>query len=46
MFLKIKDAINESLSFIKIKYILLTHFQAEHIFGMPQSHVDQRIATK
>ena len=32
-FLKIKDAIKESLSFIKIKYILLTHSQDEHIFG-------------
>ena len=27
---------------IKIKYILLTHFQDEHIFGIPQSHVDQK----
>ena len=42
---EIKDAIKESLSFIKIKYILLTHFQDEHIFGIPQSHVDQKIAT-
>ena len=45
MFLKIKDAIKKSLSFIKIKYILLTHSQDEHIFGIPQSHVDQKIAT-
>ena len=45
MFLKIKGAIKESLSFIKIKYILLTHSQDEHIFGIPQSHVDQKIAT-
>ena len=29
----------------KIKYILSTHFQDEHIFGIPQSHVDQKIAT-
>ena len=27
------------------KNILLTHFQDEHIFGIPQSHVDQKIAT-
>ena len=39
------SAIKESLSFIKIRYILLTHFQDEHIFGIPQSHVDQKIAT-
>ena len=45
MFLKIRDAIKESLSFIKIKYILLTHFQDKHIFGIPQSHVDQKTAT-
>ena len=45
MFLKINAAIKESLSFIKIRYILLTHFQDEHIFGIPQSHVDQKIAT-
>ena len=36
--------IKESLSFIKIKYISLTHFQDEHISGIPQSHVDQKIA--
>ena len=40
-----KNAIKESLSFIKIKYILLTHFQDEHNFGIPQSHLDQKIAT-
>ena len=43
--LKINDAIKKSLSFIKVKYILLTHFQDEHIFGKPQSHVDQKVAT-
>ena len=45
MFLKINDAIKESLSFIRIKYISLTHFQDEPISGIPQSHVDQKIAT-
>ena len=42
--LKINVVIKESLYSIKIKYILLTHFQDEHIFGIPQSHVDQKIA--
>ena len=28
----------------KIKYILPIHFQDEHIFGIPQPHVDQKIA--
>ena len=45
MFLKINDAIKESLSFIRIKYLSLTHFQDEPISGIPQSHVDQKIAT-
>ena len=45
MFLKINVVIKESLYSIKIKYISLTHFQDEHIFGIPQSHVDQKIAT-
>ena len=45
MFLKINFVIKESPYSIKIKYILLTHFQDEHIFGIPQSHVDQKIAT-
>ena len=35
----------ESLYSIKTKYILSTHFQDEHIFGILQSHVDQKIAT-
>ena len=45
MFLKTNFVIKESPSSIKIKYILSTHFQDEHIFGIPQSHVDQKIAT-
>ena len=44
-FLKINDAIKESLSFIGIKYISLTHFHEEPISGIPQFHVDQKIAT-
>ena len=44
-FLKINDAIKESLSFIRIKYISLTHFHEEPISGIPQSHVDQKIVT-
>ena len=44
-FLKINDVIKESLSFIRIKYISLTHFHEEPISGIPQSHVDQKIAT-
>ena len=43
--LKINVVMKESLYSIKIKYILSTHFQDEHIFGIPQSHVDQKIAT-
>ena len=45
MFLKIKDVTNESPYSTKIKYILLIHFQGEHIFGIPQSLVDPKIAT-
>ena len=45
MFLKINVVIKESLYSIKIKYILSTHFQDEHIFEIPQSHVDPKIAT-
>ena len=40
MFLKINDVIKESQYFIKIKFILLIHFQEEFIFGIQQSHVD------
>ena len=45
MFLKINDVIRESQNSTKIKYILLIHFQDELIFGIQQSHVDQKIAT-
>ena len=44
-FLKIKDVTKESPNSIKIKYILLIHSQDEHIFGIQQYHVDQKIAT-
>ena len=45
MFLKTNVVTKESPYSTKIKYILLIHFQDEHIFGIPQSHVDQKIAT-
>ena len=45
MFLKINDVIEESQISTKIKNILLIHFQEELIFGIQQSHVDQKIAT-
>ena len=45
MFLKINVVIKESPYSIKTKYILLAHFQDEHIFGIPQSHVDQKLVT-
>ena len=45
IFLKIKVVIKESPYSTKIKYILSTHFQDFHIFGMTQSHLDQKIAT-
>ena len=45
MFLKTNVVTKESPYSKKIKYILLIHFQDEHIFGIPQSHVDQKIAT-
>ena len=32
--------------FYKNKVHFLIHFQDEHIFGVPQSHVDQKTATK
>ena len=44
-FLKINDVTKESPYSTKIKYILLIHYQDEHIFGMQQYHVDQKIAT-
>ena len=40
-----KCCYKKSLYSIKLKYILSTHFQDEHIFGIPQSYVDQKIAT-
>ena len=43
--LKINVVIKESPYSTKTKYILSLHFQNEHIFGIPQSHVDQKIAT-
>ena len=46
MFLKINVVIKESPYSTNIKYILSIHFQDEHIFfWIPQSHVDQKIAT-
>ena len=44
-FLKINVVTKEYQYSTKTKYILLTHSQEEHIFGIPQSHVDQKIAT-
>ena len=43
-FLKINDVTKESQYSSKIKYILLIHSQDEHIFGLQQYHVDQKIA--
>ena len=45
MFLKIKDALKESHYSTKIKYVLPIHSHEELIFGMQQSHVDQKKAT-
>ena len=44
-FLKTKDAIKESQYSTEIKYILKTHSPEEHVFGILQSHVDQKTAT-
>ena len=45
-FLKINVVTKEYPYSTRTKYILLTHSQKEHIFGIPQSHVDQKkIAT-
>ena len=44
-FLKINVVTKEYPYSTKTKYILLIHSQEEHIFGIPQSHVDQKIAT-
>ena len=45
IFLKINDVTKESQYSTKIKYILLIRFQEEIIFGIQQSHVDQKTAT-
>ena len=45
MFSKIKDAIKESQYSIKIKYIMLIHFPEKFIFGIQQSHGNQKRAT-
>ena len=45
MILKTKDAIRESQSSTKTKYILLIHSPDEPIFGIQQSLVDQKKAT-
>ena len=46
IFLKTNDAIKESqYSIKKIKYILLIHSPEELIFGIQQSHVNQKTAT-
>ena len=44
MFLTIKVALRESQFSTKIKNILLIHSPAELIFGIQQSHVDQKAA--
>ena len=43
-FLKINDVTKESPYSTKIKSILLIHSQDEHIFGIQQYHVDQKIS--
>ena len=45
MFLKINVVKKESPYSTKIKNILSIHFQNELFFEIPQSHVDQKIAT-
>ena len=44
-FLKRNAVAKESQYSTKIKYILSIHFQDEHTFGIPQFHVDLKIAT-
>ena len=44
IYLKINDVTKESQYSTKIKYILLTHFLEEHIFGMQLSQVDLKTA--
>ena len=46
MFLKTNVVSKEFQFSIKIKFILLVHFQDEHIFGIPQSHVDHKTAAR
>ena len=43
-FFKINVATKEYPYSTKIKYILSINFQDDYIFGIPQSHVDQKIA--
>ena len=43
-FLKTKDAIKESQYSTKTKYVLLKNSPEEFVFGIQQSHVDQKIA--
>ena len=43
--LKLNDVIEESHYSTKIRYILLIHSNEELIFGIQQSHMDQKIAT-
>ena len=45
MFLKTNVVIKEYPYSIKTKYTLSIHFQGEHIFGIPQFHVDPKTAT-
>ena len=42
LFLKINVVTNECRYSIKIKFILSIHFQNDHVFGILQSHVDQK----
>ena len=44
MFLKIKDALKESEYSVKLKYIWLIHFPEVLIFGIQQSHADEKTA--
>ena len=45
MFLKLEVTLKESQYSIKTKYVLWVHFPKELIFGIEQSHVDQKTAT-
>ena len=44
MYSKTKDAVRESQFSTKIKFISLIHSPSEVIFGIQQSHVDQKTA--